>query len=628
MKLIPTLIVCAAALFASSCLNFRSAPVDADVATTRDDGGSGAGSPAAPDAPLSPPRGSENSDAGDPVSDPGCSPGFHTCNGTCVDSKQVDHCGLACTACTTITGGESTCDGVKCGVRCPAGKKPCINACVDEGAACDGMCPAGKNPCNGICVDANSVSSCGTACVTCPTSPNGQTSCDGDKCVLKCNDGYHACGNTCASNTDPLTCGMGCTPCPIPAGGSATCDGTKCGATCPAKMKLCNGTCIDEGKACDGTCPTDTHNCAGNCVSNNDTANCGTSCMPCQAPANGQATCDGSKCNLKCNDGAFLCDGACRQCCNDGHCGSGKACKDGTCVTACPAGKDCRDGIAPCHAGKYICALTTSQPNCSDTGVDDSKGGCASGNHCQGGACVVNCTPGGSCGNDPCNPGTFQCVNGQRQCVTQPKTGGACGTNAKCEGNGIRAASSCQNGTCQPGGFTACPAPANATVTCNGTTCGFTCKDGYAKSGNGCMVACSSSQYLDGTACRDKKGTEGACQSAIECQSGNCLGEPNSLRCCPSGQVSCGGFCVDFEGPPTCNPTAGAKTFCEVFADSNNCTINALDDQCRIYQTKILTYYEYTIPRSSWLQKHSPKQKFYCCSSKQSANSATDPSCP
>src|SRR6185369_11792271 len=104
----------------------------------------------------------------------------------------------------------------------------CVDSCIDEGAACGGgLCPAGKNPCNGICVDANSVSACGPLCVTCPVSPNGQTACDGNSCILKCNDGFHTCGSTCASNLDPLTCGTGCTPCSAPTGGTATCDGTK-----------------------------------------------------------------------------------------------------------------------------------------------------------------------------------------------------------------------------------------------------------------------------------------------------------------------------------------------------------------------------------------------------------------
>jgi hypothetical protein len=473
--------LCAAILLTSSCLNLNSWDVDGSVASARNDGGTTNPKGEMPSQTVDAPQAPQPEDGGNNPPSPmdGCQAGFHSCSGTCVDSKLAINCGVACTPCPGITGGEATCDGIRCGVQCPAGQKPCIDKCVAESVACEDKCPPGQNPCNGICVDRGSVSTCGTACVTCPTSPNGQTSCDGDKCVLACNTGYHACGNTCASNSDPLTCGSGCTPCPIPGGGSATCNGTQCGTTCPAKTKLCNGVCLEEVKPCGGTCPAGTHNCNDNCVSNTDTANCGSSCMPCQPPAKGQATCngttcgfncqsgshrcgdeckdnrsvdscgtsscsscptspsatatcDGAKCDLKCNGSLFLCNGVCQQCCNDGQCGNGKACSNGNCVQACPTGQACTQGISPCHVGKYACSSTTATPQCNESGVDDSKAGCSSGNHCQNGSCVPNCVAGGDCG-DACNPGSYECINGVRKCMTQPKSDGSpCGGSNVC----------------------------------------------------------------------------------------------------------------------------------------------------------------------------------------------------
>jgi hypothetical protein len=696
-------------LLTSSCLKLNGWQVDGSVAPARDDAGSMNPNGEMPSQNVDAPQAPQAEDGGNNPPPPmdGCQTGFHSCNGTCVDSKLPVNCGVACSPCPGITGGEPTCDGVKCSVQCPAGQKPCIDKCVAENAACEEKCPPGQNPCNGICVDRASISTCGTACVTCPTSPNGQTSCDGDKCVLACNTGYHACGNTCASNSDPLTCGTGCSPCPIPGGGSATCNGTQCGTTCPAKTKLCNGVCLEEGKPCGGTCPAGTHNCNDNCVSDKDTANCGTSCMPCQPPAKGQATCngttcgftcqsgshrcgeeckdnrsvdscgtsscsscptsasatatcDGSKCDLKCNGSLYLCNGVCQQCCNDGQCnGQGDKtgrCSIGSCQYACPTGTtDC--GGNSC---KSCCNDNACNGNLACVNGSCSSTQCRSGFKRCGNECITSatcCRADGCCANTDCGAcekcAAGKCVaqganedlknecasetcktgncDGRGGCGVSPNNsqGPGCTTGERCEGTGLRKASSCQNGACQTGNLSACQAPANADPTCGGNACGFACKSGFTKDGSGCKVSCNSNQYLDGNTCQDKKGTEAVCRSSNECQSGSCLGEPSAgLRCCPPAQVSCGGFCVDFEGPPTCNPTGGAKTFCEVFADSNNCTINALTGQCGIYQTKILTYYEYTISRGAWLQKVSPKQKFYCCSTQQSATSASDPNCP
>jgi hypothetical protein len=414
----------------------------------RSDAGVGGAVTSPPDAPASFDPSDPNAlpgsspDADGIVTDPGCPTGSHKCNGTCVSSSEADHCGTACVPCPGLTDGKAVCDGIKCGVECPAGKKPCISGCVDEAAACDGHCPGTQNPCNGICVDSTSVSACGTACVTCPVSPNGQTSCDGDKCVLACNDGYHACGgNSCASNKDPLTCGTGCSPCPIPTGGSATCDGTMCGAVCPAKMKLCKGACIDEGKACDGACPTGTHDCGGNCVSDKDTANCGTSCSPCQPPANSQASCDGAKCAFACRTGFHRCGDECKDNKSVNSCGTSSctACPTSASATAACDGTKCD---LKCNGTLHLCGDGTCKECCAANQCPAMANKTAA---CVNGSCQYtdNCMPNQTCkAETECQTFRTTCSGGVMQCTAMDKTA-RCGNNhGNCNGAGCQ----CDNG--------------------------------------------------------------------------------------------------------------------------------------------------------------------------------------
>jgi hypothetical protein len=92
-----------------------------------------------------------------PATDPACQAGFHKCDNVCKDSRNPLHCGIACSPCPSIGGGQATCDGIKCNVTCPPDKKACpsLNSCIGLTEPCEGTCPAGQNPCNGACVPAN-----------------------------------------------------------------------------------------------------------------------------------------------------------------------------------------------------------------------------------------------------------------------------------------------------------------------------------------------------------------------------------------------------------------------------------------------------------------------------------------
>ena len=501
------------------CRAPRDAPTDVD----RMDGQAAGPAGGTPDSGADGAAGSGLADAsggladlGTAPQDPACAPGKHTCGGTCVDNKSPMSCGSACEPCPGVTGGTPTCDGVKCGVTCPDAMKPCLDKCVDKNAVCDGNCPAGKNPCGGLCVAATSIVACGTTCAPCPTSPNGISSCDGDKCDLKCNPGYHRCGDACVDDTQIANCGSSCMACPVPVGGAATCSGGSCGSLCPSNTKLCLGECIAPDKPCNGACPDGKHACNDNCVTNADVNFCGPACLPCKAPANADATCSNGACVYTCRSGFHDCNGSCKDnkstascgsscspcptppsasaTCNgsscDFRCTSGNKC-NGACYTCCTAGQ-CpaqANRTASCvgNSCQYTDNCTVNQPCGSDTecttyrttcpgGVQQctptfKTGSCGSGQNagtCQGGTCQARCQGVDCHGHGSCNPSTGSCV-----CTggyTFPANG--CQTPDPCSGV------NCGHGTCH-GGSCTCDTnySGNSCETCTGMLCGSQCKD-------------------------------------------------------------------------------------------------------------------------------------------------------
>ncbi len=102
---------------------------------------------------------------------------------------------------------------------------------------------------------------CGTACSTCVSPPNGRPVCKAGVCDFECLPSFHRCGDVCLSNTSPNSCGAMCTPCTAPPNATATCNtnGT-CGFACNGGFKACSdGSCIPTGSCCPGsdcTAPT------------------------------------------------------------------------------------------------------------------------------------------------------------------------------------------------------------------------------------------------------------------------------------------------------------------------------------------------------------------------------------
>jgi hypothetical protein len=546
-------------------------------------GGMGSGGPKTPAGPAD--------DGGAPTDGPPgstCEPGTHSCPAGCVDDKSPMSCGTACEPCPSVNGGTATCDGVKCGVSCPTGKKPCLDGCVDMMAACEGTCAAGKNPCNGICVDAKSLSSCGSSCSPCPTSPNGAASCDGDKCDLKCNPGYHRCKDACVSDKDPATCGTSCDSCPPPMGGKATCDGTMCGIMCPQGTTPCNGNCIPTGQACQGMCPAGKHACNNNCVSNMETSNCGpNNCMPCPAHDNADATCDGTKCGYTCRAGFHDCSGSCKDnksiaSCGTSSCDPCPGTDNGT--ATCDGSKcaiRCNDGFRACGPSQCVgpaqpCngACPTGMLLCTGKCVPGGAGACCTDAEC--GACktcqnnrcqnTASNQPGPMC-DGPCK----QCQNGA--CANKT---GTCGPQACTSGNIME--QRCMNGACQPALVKDCMGKGCTASGCN------ECQTGTKMCSMTVARNCVGGTFQD-TDCGTRGCVNGACcgQGQVNCNN-RCVQCCENRDCQPNQECNANHACVTACGKlnqPCCAGACDPAFFCDLGA--NLCrTRTKFGAQCQI----------------------------------------------
>lgn len=534
-----------------------------------------------------------------------CEPGKHLCAGACVDNRSPMTCGTSCDPCTMVAGAASVgCDGSKCVVTCPPGKKHCFNECIEEASTCNTTCPFGQNPCGGVCIDATSLSACGASCTVCPMALNGKSTCDGESCQLLCDDGFHRCGDACVSNNDVKTCGSSCSACASVDGGEATCDGTKCGGRCPPGKKLCAGACITESMVCGG-CPPGRNECNGTCVASNDVNFCGAACRQCKVPANGVAVCNGVDCDFTCKNGFHKCGPDCiandRQCngsCINGLKPCGTACvSPATCCTngktGCAVCESCDGGVCKPQGDGTQCGngLVCRSGSCGSCGGNGQP--CCPGNNCNStfacnaGTCAPACVPGGSCGT---NPGANNCVNGvfacasataTRHCADGPtkKTSGSCQGGNVCNGAG-NCVAACQPGNPCPtnrgrdnclNGITACASP-SANPTCEDNpaskkTSGA-CQNGarVCNAAGSCVEGCQGGQ-----ACNTNPGRDSCLNGITRCSSAaaspTCDDNSNSKK--TSGSCQNGGGVCSSNG--ACVPPCAAGGACATNPGRDNC---------------------------------------------------------
>jgi hypothetical protein len=115
---------------------------------------------------------------------------------------------------------------------------------------------------------------------------------------------------------------------------------------------------------------------------------------------------------------------------------------------------------------------------------------------------------------------------------------------------------------------TPCPMPANAaSATCDGTTCGFTCKAGFHPCGNACAddkspASCGTSctpcvAPTDGEATCEGTTCGGKCGAGKKLCAGRCIDEGTDCNfICSMGTHDCNGLCAANDNINTCGPSA------------------------------------------------------------------------
>jgi hypothetical protein len=550
------------------------------------EGNMGMGGAAGSGAGGTPGRDGESAATDAPPADPVCARGTHACNGACARDDDPATCGTSCQPCPTAEGGTATCDGSKCGVTCPAGQDVCADRCIPTTMACVDQCRADQNLCGKLCVSASSVSACGPTCLACPTSPSGDTSCDGQRCSLTCKPGFHLCTDRCLPADRPDSCGDRCAPCPPPPpGGVAACTAGQCDFTCPRGQK-CGDKCIGTGESC-GPKKESGASCGGNgdcssgaCVEGICCENaCEGKCRACTRARNGTA--DGKCLPVPKGDDP---DNECaqtdaRSCGETGACDGKGACEQYGKETQCAAETCSGDSHAPvslCNgAGACMRAAGVKCPGnllCGPNGqcltACTGNQDCAGGLMCQAGQCRKLAAAGDSCsGNGDCLSnvcGKGRCCKGA--CAAQPPCGntGACDASGECAKAGtdvMCAGESCTANTQFPArscnGQGQCPPQGSGSPCPNSLKCG----------GNQCLTRCSTDgdcaggQICQNGTCQQAASNGQGCQSDGQCSSKHCV----RGICCKTTCAAGGGVC-------------GNSGACQ--ADGNSCQKGASGTKC------------------------------------------------
>jgi len=360
-------------------------------------------------------------------------------------------------------------------------------------------CSAGQVRCGDACIDsATNVLNCGACAVDCRALPGvavDRVSCAGGTCRLNdaCLPGRGDCDGT-ASNgceTDLST--------------ASNCG--RCGSACAEPTPVCAMVSGDAGptRTCTTGCTAMTPTrCAMACVDTaGDAMNCGGCNIRCSAPVGGGASCTSGRCAMSCPTGSHLCDGRCAldndpntcggRCapCPSGPAGSAPTCASGSCDFVCGSGLHrCGDACIPVTS--TMGCGTSCSPCPSAANADPS---------CDGMRCGFTCRAGhGDCDGDP--------SNGCEANLSNVATCGRCGTH--------------------------CTPPANATATCDGTSCGFTCVAEFHRCGDACVSNVSTASC--GTACRPCAAPSNA---TATCDGTSCG------YTCASGFTRCGSSCAD-----------------------------------------------------------------------------------
>ncbi|TVR02521.1 MAG: hypothetical protein EA398_07245 [Deltaproteobacteria bacterium] len=573
-----------------------------------------------------------------------CERGFANCDGDdttgCESTLDTtDHCGACGNTCVSAAGGTVRCEDGQCVEdECPPGRASCDDN-PDTGCETDIDTIDNCGACGTTCTSTNGRARCEDGACTQDPCPAGTESCDGDpdtgcETDIDTIDNCGACGTTCTSTNGRARCEDGaCTQDPCPAG-TESCDGDPdtgcetdidtidncgaCGTTCTAEDGF--PRCVD-GECTVSLCPPGTENCDGDpdtgCETDTegDVLNCGAcgnACTGGRVCRNGRCECPpdrvlcgeqcvtpnacggcgnfsrsiGDDCGDRC--GRWDCDGTDWTCSDErnlqsdrNHCGA--------CGLQCRSDEICRDGTCGCPDNRIECEGQCAAPNaCGGCGSLPGSPGASCGDcgswQCDGTTLLctgeadlqsdpANCgTCGRTCRSDQiCGAGACACPSGRIECDGQCVTPNACGG---CGNFSRTIGSECQNcGTWQcdgNGGWTCAGQTSTQTDPANCGTCGNVCTGGQSCSEGSC--SCSSGQILCGGQCVDPNPC-GGCgpltgpvgQACGTCSSGTlqCSGSGTSANTTCQGEISlvnnnencgaCGNACT---GGTVCSGTS------------------------------------------------------------------------
>ena len=374
---------------------------------------------------------------------------------------------------------------------------------------------------------------------------------------------------------------------------------------------------------CSGCCDA-----AGACQSGNDTLACGTSGFTCQACMSG-TTCNFGNCVVQSTSGGGGGSstggggGSTGGGAGGGNTGGGASGGGGGgAVTGGGSGGGATGGGgggggvtgggAGGGGGLSSCAGTLTQcgGQCVDTSASLENCGscgrvCGNGQVCIRSSCALlpdDCTTAQCGAGFFCDPVTRKCATGCRLSTDCP-SGATCG-NAVCacpagqHPCGQRCVSNATANSCGASSCTVCPSPANASPTCDGTSCGFACNVGFTPQGQSCADVdecltgnggCDSNATCANTvgsrSCTCRSGFTGnglSCADVDECATGNggchpnatCTNTPGSRTCaCNQGYAGDGlSTCNDVNECLTANGGCSPNATCLNTAGSRTCT--------------------------------------------------------
>jgi hypothetical protein len=524
-----------------------------------------------------------------------CNMGFAHCTmdtGGCeTPINTLQNCGGCNNVCDVTNANSATCNGMKCSYTCKAGFADCqmVGADID-----------------GCETDITTVMNCGGCGNVCNLNNATGATCSNGKCAYTCKPGFADC-NMMGANTDgcetdlttPANCGGCGKACDTVNSNGATCNGMGCSyASCKPGHADCNMMAPDY----DG-CETPT----------NTTSNCGGCGNVCNVANANSASCNGTSCSYVCKANFADCvmvgantDGCETSTAQVNNCtGCGKTCDAQQSVGAMCNGTTC--SYSSCKPGFADCSLTAPDLDGCETNTNSSVtncGGC-------GKACDMVNSNGAMCSAGAC---TYQsCKNGFADCVmTAPNLNGcetATTTTSNCGGCGNvcnvgNANSASCNGTtcsyvCKPGfadcsmlgaNTDGCETPTTTTTncggcgnqcmnvnasasSCNGTKCGYTCNAGFGD----CV---QTGANTDG--CETNTNTTvahcGSCGTSCDTVNSNgamCAGGACTYTGCKAGFADCSMNAPDFDGCETPTNTINNCSGCGIVCNAVNATVAA-----------------------------------------------------